>query len=105
MRRRRASFSLAGESDEVVEEADPRIGLVNLADVMLVLAVALMCSVINFWGVDVSSVQELAEEKLQQVQSDLSSGQSSDALSGDQYEEVGTVYRDRETGDLYMLED
>jgi hypothetical protein len=107
MLRRKARFSAAGHYAQAAEEeaADPRTGLVNLADVMLVLAVALMCALIDLWGVDVSALAQVSADKMQPVEAELTSGEATESLSGDQFEEIGTVYRDKTTGETYLLED
>jgi hypothetical protein len=107
MRRTTTGFSLSGNNTEggyVEEDVSPPIPA-NLADVFLVLALGIMLSLIMFWGVDVSTVAEVASEKLKQVEVDLTQGESQSSLEGDQYEEMGKVYRDVTTGDLYLLQE
>jgi hypothetical protein len=104
MRRVNGGLSLAGSTSEVDEDVSPPIPG-NLADVMLVLAVFIMLALIQFWGVDVSTVAEVSSEKLKQVEVDLTQGESQSTLEGDKYEELGKVYRDTTTGELYLLQE
>ncbi len=86
------------------EEADPRVGLVNLADVMLVFAAGLMCALVMNWGVslsgmtEVSEMTELSEDEVAQMNEQMES------VSVANYQERGMVYEDPTTGQLYLLE-
>jgi hypothetical protein len=98
----RAGSFLSGEST-LAEDADPRIGLVNLADVMLVFACGLMLALVTYWNLDVTAMQEVIKTDdvtevadVEQMQDQLSGG-------GTGYTELGTVYLDPMTGKLYML--
>ena len=82
-------------------------GVANLADVMLVFACGIMLALIINWNVDVGSVLEnsVQVEQGQEVTDLENLGEGQGKLSEDgQYEEMGVVYRDPETGDLYMVE-
>ena len=86
------------------EDEDPRAGLVNLADVMLVFACGLMLALVSFWNLDISAMQEiLTVEDVTEV-SDI---EGVDDLMhrgvGSGYNELGIVYEDPMTGKLYML--
>jgi hypothetical protein len=77
--------------------------LPNLPDVMLVLAVALLVALISFWQVDVSATGGVDPAQMQPVEGDLSAGEPASSLQGEDYKEVGTVYQDTATGELYLL--
>ncbi|MDR3316440.1 MAG: DUF2149 domain-containing protein [Coriobacteriales bacterium] len=103
MKRRKTVYSAGRSSAVIDEDVNPLETVANLSDVMLVLAVALMLALVSLMGVDLSAATDLSNEDLQPVTADLSEGQNQEQLSGDGYEEVGAVYRDLETGELYLL--
>lgn len=90
------------------EDTDPMGGLANLADAMLVLAVGIMLALVMNWHISISggytteveqgSMQELDASQLQNAAEVGESGESSD------YEEKGTVYVDKKTGTMYLVE-
>lgn len=85
------------------EDADPRIGLVNLADVMLVFACGLMLALVSRWGVNLSTVEEMDSSNMQEIE-DVQSMIDEMQSGGGGYDERGRVYQDPETGTLYLLE-
>jgi hypothetical protein len=85
------------------EDADPRIGLVNLADVMLVFACGLMLALVTYWNLDVSAMQEVVKTEDVTEVTDVEQMQDQNAAGGNGYQELGTVYQDPMTGKLYML--
>lgn len=100
------SKSLLGSSllDEGSEGGivDPMGGMGNLMDVMLVFACGLIIALIARYNVELSPSTTATEDiapfdvELEQVQEGIDN-------SDTQYAEVGTVYKDMETGDLYIL--
>ncbi|MDR1422001.1 MAG: DUF2149 domain-containing protein [Coriobacteriales bacterium] len=97
----RESGFISSQAD-TAEDADPRIGLVNLADVMLVFACGLMLALVAYWQLDVSSLSEVIQmEEVTEV-SDIESLTEEFAGGGSGFTELGTVYRDPMTGILYM---
>lgn len=104
MRRRYGSGRLSGGAEQS-EEINPMDGVANLADVMLVLACGLMLALIINWNVDVGNTEPVQLEQGQEIAEleGLQTGQTSDLEDADQYEEMGTVYRDPTTGKLYMI--
>ena len=106
MIRRFGSGRLSG-GKELKEEINPMDGVANLADVMLVFACGIMLALIINWNVDVGSVLDnsVQVEQGQEVTGLENLGEGQGELSDDgKYEEMGTVYRDPETGNLYMVE-
>ncbi len=88
---------------------DPTSGIINLTDCMLVLAVGFLV----FAVMALHSNPAMLSESSGSVQNtvSVSSGQSQSlndtpengSSSGNGYEQVGTVYRDPETGKLIMV--
>ena len=89
-------------ADGAEADVNPLETVANLSDVMLVLAVALMIALVSHWGVDMSTTQ-LEEEDLQVMEEEDTEAFAEDAAQGKGYEEVGTMYRDTETGEVYVL--
>ena len=88
-----------------VEDADPRVGLVNLADVMLVFACGLMLALVSFWNLDISRMTEVMEademaevEGIEDMEDQLGEG-------GANFTQLGMVYQDPMTGKMYMLKE
>ncbi len=99
------SSSLVSGGYAQEEDADPRVGLVNLADVMLVFACGLMLALVSYWNLDISAMTEVMEadqmaevEGLEDMQDQLSNGGSS-------FTELGMVYQDPTTGKMYMMKE
>lgn len=97
------SGGLVSDAYREQEDADPRVGLVNLADVMLVFACGLMLALVTYWNLDVSSMTEVIEASEMTEVSDIENivDQSNGAGSG--FTELGMVYQDPMTGKMYML--
>jgi hypothetical protein len=98
----RAGSFLSSESVSA-EDADPRIGLVNLADVMLVFACGLMLALVTYWNLDVSAMQEIIQTQDVTEVSDIAQMEDQIVGGGSGYQELGMVYQDPMTGKLYML--
>lgn len=101
MRRNRLRKSNAfDDSDEI----NPMEGVFNLVDAMLVFSCGLMVSIILHWGVNISPVKlDLAD--LNELREDIESMQNNDVTvnKGDSYQEMGLVFKDPETGKLYLV--
>lgn len=92
----------------LTEDVSPLEGAINIVDAMLVFACGLMLSLAIYWNVDLGRTEEPLEldrgQELTQdpdIQSDLIETQG----QGDLYEKIGTVYKDPDTGKLFMLTD
>lgn len=88
------------------EEVNPMEGAINIVDAMLVFACGLMLALVIYWKVPITPQGERIELKqgrevshLPEVRRDLVERQK----GGKVYEKVGTVYKDPETGKLFML--
>ncbi len=89
------------------EDADPRVGLVNLADVMLVFACGLMVALVVNWNIELPQFSEIQQaQDLSEVdQNDIDTmAQDMMSGSGNGYQQKGIVYEDPTTKKLYMLE-
>jgi hypothetical protein len=85
-------------------DVDPRVGLVNLADVMLVFACGLMLALVAYWNLDISEMREVVQaNEVTEVQDveDIEEG----ARNGGGFIELGKVYQDPMTGKYYMLQE
>ena len=104
MSRRDFSGSVFGSGPYSEEEdADPRVGLVNLADVMLVFACGLMLALVSHWGVNLSAVEAASTQDMQEIDNvEEMIGQMQSGSGA--YDERGKVYQDPNTGTLYLLE-
>lgn len=102
MRRDFSTGSLYRNPYREEEDADPRVGLVNLADVMLVFACGLMLALVSYWNLDLPNITELDQADMQQVENVQ---EMTDAIqsSTSPYMELGKVYQDPKTGQLYVM--
>lgn len=87
----------------VGEDVNPSAYIVNLADCMLVLACGFLVALVTFYNIQIAPVTELEDEDLEQIEpeelpEELLAGE------GSYYVEAGVVYRDPNTGILYMVE-
>ena len=82
---------------------NPMEGVANLADCMLVLACGLMLSLIVSWNLDLAVDEPLPDNDMAAVEElEDTDRQIEDTQA---YEQLGVVYRDPETGELYMVMD
>lgn len=88
--------------DEYEEDADPRVGLVNLADVMLVFACGLMLALVSYWKLDLPTVTDMNTAAMQEV-ADSTQAEHIAQKSVSAYEELGTAYKDPSTGKVYIM--
>lgn len=87
------------------EMPSPMDGVANLADCMLVLACGLMLSLIVNWNLNLgaSDAVEPPEDSTNMTQSvELDQNEENQPQDSSEFEEYGTVYRDPETGELYV---
>lgn len=85
------------------EDVQPMQYVANLTDVMLVLACGLMAAVITFWQVDLKQTT-IDRNKMQRIEASDVIQQESDSVSTDGLVNQGMVYKDPETGTLYIFE-
>ena len=87
--------------DDIAEDVNPSAYIVNLADCMLVLACGFMVAMIAFWNIDISNVEALQKEALEEV--DPQEILETIEGGGSYYVEAGKVYQDPNTGQLWMV--
>jgi hypothetical protein len=86
------------------EDVEPAVGLINLADIMLVFATGLMMALVTFWNIDITSnVSEVLETNMLTEVDNLEDAQEMLQSGGTAFSEKGTVYEDPKTGKLYLL--
>ena len=85
------------------DDFEPMATVGNIADAMLVFAVALMMALLTFWQLDLPQVTEVLEESEITEVSDLEDMVQDMTGGGSEYAELGKVYMDPATGTLYML--
>ena len=106
MKRRYRNGFRPGIAPGIEEEYNPIEGVANLVDVMLVFACGLMLALIINWNVDVGgpgariSIEQGVE--LSEVEG-FTNQEESPLQANVNYEEMGVVYRNPETGQLYMV--
>lgn len=84
-------------------EEDPMASMGNLMDVMLVFACGLMIALIARYNVDFTPTDPQTGT-VQKLEEDLEAIEQGSLNSDSSFAEVGTVYRDVETGELYVVE-
>ena len=90
-------------ADRFSSDADPLASMASLVDVMLVFACGLIAALISAGGVLVSPDLDGGRPVHQGREiPDVPKGLKNEGGGG--YESVGTVYRDPETGRLFLLE-
>lgn len=98
--------SRLGHTTSLAEEGDAGGSLDNLMDVMLVFACGLLLALIANWNLNVSDshVTVSSEDVVREVSSDELS-QVHEAITEDSgdYTQVGMVYEDDTTGQLYVV--
>lgn len=91
------------------EEEDPTASLVNMVDIMLVLAVGFLILAITSTGVmDVLSESQQSQPQSQMVNveegQEIPNNLAQSDNSGSGYSQVGIVYKDPKTGQLVMVD-
>ncbi|WP_243152883.1 DUF2149 domain-containing protein [Sporotomaculum syntrophicum] len=89
------------------EDVNPLEGVINIVDAMLVFACGLMLALAINWNVDLGLGQRINLEQGQEVSDtpDIREDLIKTQGEGELYERMGTVYKDPETGRLFMLTD
>lgn len=86
-------------SQKTQEDVNPMLGMSNLVDAMLILAVGIMLALIMHWNVDVATVQDV--EELNNAEN-LNDNQVEKIENNQGLQEKGVVYQDPETGKYYV---
>lgn len=87
---------------EDAEDLEPMAGLGNLMDVMLVFACGLILALIAHYNVNLS--QDEVSVNMQELSGELEYTQEGATESADDYLELGIVYQNVETGQLYVVQ-
>ncbi|MBE6045706.1 MAG: DUF2149 domain-containing protein [Clostridiales bacterium] len=88
------------------ETFSPMEGIGNMADAMLVFACGLIVALILSWNVDVTDTGEINKPVDAKYEVEGIENGTEQVIEDDQnLEEMGTVYRDPETGKYYVVED
>lgn len=90
------------------DEIDPMSGVVNLADAMLVFACGLMVALVLNWNVDISKNMKQIDLSKSKDVSGTDEFEEKELQKTDQdnlYEKMGTVYKDPDSGKMYMITD
>jgi len=93
---------------EVADDVNPLDGVANIADAMLAFSCGLLLALAIYWNIDLGPTGERIDvtrgrevTEVPEIREDLIETRDRGKL----YERVGTVYRDPETGQLFMLTD
>lgn len=97
MIKRRYGTSLQ-RSAEPDEDVNPNAYITNIADCMLVLVLGLLVALITKYNVD---LQQAPVDEMTGIKVNMD--QNSDGIIDDAYEQRGSVYYDKESGDYYLL--
>ena len=100
---RRTSRAI-GAQEEPEEDINPMENIANVSDVMLVLAVGIMLALVMHWNVDIAHTIALDESQLEPVDAEIAEeGEQTQSGGNRKYQEVGKVYKDVTTGDMYVM--
>jgi len=86
------------------DDVNPMEGAINIVDAMLVFACGLMLSLVIFWNVDLKSGMKPVTQGPKIDTTNEIEHKLDNTTSGSGYQEVGKVYRDPATGQLYLAE-
>jgi len=90
------------------EDVSPLEGAVNIVDAMLVFACGLMLALVIRWNVDLAQFGEsinVTQGKEVTDDADIRSDLVETEGEGQLYQKMGTVYKDPDTGKLFMITD
>lgn len=88
------------------EEFNPMEGVGNMADAMLVFACGLILALIISWNVNLDEFGTITNSSQTKYEiNGMDSAQSQQIDADNQLEEMGTVYRDLQTGKYYVVEE
>lgn len=103
MIRRKYGRSLSrGINDVAQEDVDPNSSLSAVGDCMLVLAVGLLVALVAHYGVALTDAEEISQGE-QVDPNDLGIAEAANGEEEGNFYQLGTVYQDAETGELYMV--
>lgn len=87
------------------EDFSPMEGVGNMADAMLVFACGILLALIMSWNVDISERGEISTQNPTKYEVDNIGEEKAEEIDpAEGLEQMGTVYRDPETGKYYVIE-
>ena len=88
------------------DDFSPMEGVGNMADAMLVFACGILLALIISWNVDISERGEINTQAGTKYEVEGIGEEAEEEIDpAEGLEEMGTVYRDPETGKYYVIED
>lgn len=84
------------------EDLNPMDNVSNLVDIMMVFACGLMVSIILRWDIDLGKVKVIIDQS-QLVEVDSTDILNEDGNVSGEYESMGTVIEDPNTGKMYII--
>lgn len=87
------------------DDFSPMEGVGNMADAMLVFACGILLALIISWNVEISERGEISRDAGLKYEVDGIGDETTEAIDpAEGLEEMGTVYRDPDTGKYYVIE-
>lgn len=87
-------------------EFNPMEGVGNMADAMLVFACGLLLALIMSWNVNLDEFGTITSTQQNKYEiNGMENAQTQQIDADNQLEEMGTVYRDLQTGKYYVIEE
>lgn len=100
----RRTFARVDRYEPGDSDPNPMETVANISDVMLVLAVALMVALVARMGINIADIQQISEQNLTPIEAEIGDpSESTEADGSGEYEEIGVVYQDKETGEMYVV--
>lgn len=88
------------------EEFSPMEGVGNMADAMLVFACGILLALILSWNVNVSETGEITSSPSSMYEvNGVENAKTEEIDASKNLEEMGTVYKDPETGKYYLIQE
>lgn len=87
------------------ENMDPMSGIANIADVFLVLMVGFLIAFITMSGIPLADLTKIDKSELTEVQDPETITDDMKSGSGLEEQKNSTVYKDPDTGTIYILEE
>jgi hypothetical protein len=87
------------------KDVDPMAGIINIVDVFLVCMAGVLAMFVLFYNVDLNHPSVIKVEEGRDIQGVSDFQDNSKDEEDGQYEKMGTVYVDRDTGNMYVITD
>lgn len=100
----RRTFAVTDRYEPGEGDVNPMETVANISDVMLVLAVALMVALVARMGISMADIRQISEQNMTPIEAEIGDpSEQSEADGSGEYEEIGKVYKDKETGEMYVV--